>query len=430
MNMRRSWRRVFLYLLAFVICFLGFSSKPAPLSAQTPATLQSRAREAQSYGILSLEATQNVQVAPQPQKPVTAGDAYMNIQVLAGIPSDELLPAMRYITSALGVSCDFCHDPKSFESDDKAEKATARKMMVMMFTINKDNFNGHREVTCYTCHRGAFHPVGTPLALAVALANEPAGAMPPANAGPGNPPTASASAPGTPGAANSATSSPLPTLDAVLSKYTDALGGSNAIQKMTSVSEKGTMEIPAHGMHGTLVEEYRKAPNQAVAIVHTSDGDLSQGYNGTGGWQNEPHHGAEDFSGDELVRAREWAAFIPALDLKQNFIRAQVVAIDKIGDRDAYRIVASRSGGGQVRFYFDKDSGLLLRISVRIESPLGALPEETSFSDYKDVNGVKIPFTVLVAHADGPTIYRWDQIQANISVDDSRFNKPASKPAQ
>ena len=107
-----------------------------------------------------------------------------------------------------------------------------------------------------------------------------------------------------------------------------------------------------------------------------------------------------------------------------------MAGVDKIGDRDAYRVIASRAGGGQVRFYFDKESGLLLRVSERIESFLGALPQETNYSDYRDVSGVKMPFSVIVAHADGPTIYKWEQIQANVPVDDARFDKPAEKAAQ
>jgi hypothetical protein len=81
-------------------------------------------------------------------------------------------------------------------------------------------------------------------------------------------------------------------------------------------------------------------------------------------------------------------------------------------------------------FYFDAQSGLLLRVSERIESPLGSLPQDTDYTDYRDVSGVKLPFTVTVVHVQGSTIYKWDQIQPNVSADDSRFEKPAQKTAQ
>lgn len=346
----------------------------------------------------------------------------MNVQVLTDIPSDQLIPAMRYITAALGVECNFCHDTKDFSSDDKPQKTTARNMMKMMFAIDKDNFNGRREVTCYTCHHGVSKAANMPVALAVAPPNEPGGAMPSAEHGPaGAPPSAAPNAAPAPGA--------MPAVDEILAKYATALGGDAAIQKITSLSAKGTMELPSRGMKAE-VEMLRAAPDKAVSTVRLPMGEMGQGYDGSTAWQSRPGRGAETLEGDELVRAKRWASFIPGLDIKKDFSRAQVLGIEKIGDRDAYRVVAFRSGGGSVRFYFDKDSGLLLRVSERIESPLGALPQDTDYSDYRDVDGVKVPFAITVAHADGPTIYKWDTIQANVPVDDSRFAKPAGKPAK
>src|SRR5580693_8096734 len=100
--------------------------------------------------------------------PKKAEEQYKNIQVLKGIPADQLIPAMQFIATSLGVGCEFCHVEGAFEKDDKEQKKTARKMMAMMFAINKDNFEGHREVTCYSCHRGSAIPVGTPLVMAEA----------------------------------------------------------------------------------------------------------------------------------------------------------------------------------------------------------------------------------------------------------------------
>ena len=69
---------------------------------------------------------------------------------------------MRFITSSLGVQCSFCHVEGHFDDDAKQEKKTARSMMQMMFAINQNHFEGAREVTCYSCHRGTPHPVDVP----------------------------------------------------------------------------------------------------------------------------------------------------------------------------------------------------------------------------------------------------------------------------
>src|ERR1700693_860709 len=89
-------------------------------------------------------------------------EQFKNIQVLKGIPADQLIPAMQFITASLGVDCDYCHDHQAMDSDDKKPKKIARQMMTMMFDIDKNNFDGRLEVTCYTCHRGAAMPVSIP----------------------------------------------------------------------------------------------------------------------------------------------------------------------------------------------------------------------------------------------------------------------------
>src|SRR5580700_248368 len=97
--------------------------------------------------------------------PKKAEEQFKNIQALKGIPADQVFPAMQFITASLGVECQFCHVEGAFEKDDKKTKQTARKMMEMMFAINKDNFEGHREVTCYSCHRGNAAPQAIPAVM-------------------------------------------------------------------------------------------------------------------------------------------------------------------------------------------------------------------------------------------------------------------------
>ncbi len=103
--------------------------------------------------------------APGPKK---AEEQFKNIQVLKGLPADQLFPTMQFITASLGVECEFCHVQGAFDKDDKKNKQTARKMMEMMFAINKDNFEGHRAVTCNSCHRGSADPQAIPAVMSEA----------------------------------------------------------------------------------------------------------------------------------------------------------------------------------------------------------------------------------------------------------------------
>src|SRR5271170_1128867 len=105
-----------------------------------------------------------------PAGPKMAEEQFKNIKVLKGVPADQVFPAMQFITISLGVECEFCHVQGAggrleFDKDDKKPKQTARKMMEMMFAINKDNFDGHREVTCNSCHHGSEHPAAIPAVM-------------------------------------------------------------------------------------------------------------------------------------------------------------------------------------------------------------------------------------------------------------------------
>jgi photosynthetic reaction center cytochrome c subunit len=353
----------------------------------------------------------------------TAAEAFKNIQVLKDIPADELMPTMRYVAAALGVGCDYCHEADHFDSDEKPTKQRARNMMKMIFAINQDNFNGKREVTCYTCHRGAAKAANIASLSAAATGVAAPASESGSNAKTAHPP---GSDPGQTLAFSNAPSTSLPSVNEILAKYLEAVGGSAAIQKNHSRLEQGSMEGP-RGVRATI-ETYRTAPDKAFAIVHRPNGDVTEGVNGEIGWGRRGNGEVTGESGDELARSKQWAEFYPGERFDKDYERLQVRGTESVNGHDAYVVMAWWKGDGSDRIYFDAQNGLLLRISHRIESPLGALPLQTDYEDYRDVNGLKIPFTVLVTRVDGTTTYMWKKMDANVAIEPSRYEKPVEKP--
>ncbi len=92
----------------------------------------------------------------------TAAVHYKNVKILTDMPASQFIDTMRYFTFAMGVKCEHCHVEHNFESDDKKEKLTARRMITMTTNVDQDTFKGRPEVRCYTCHRGAEKPVTVP----------------------------------------------------------------------------------------------------------------------------------------------------------------------------------------------------------------------------------------------------------------------------
>jgi hypothetical protein len=418
MNTEHRPRKVSGNAISFVLAMAALIWIPVRLVANTGSTQQNSDASQQTGS------KQQSPSLPQAAAPgaKTADKAYMNVEVLSAIPADQLLPAMRYMTFALGVRCDYCHVQDNFESDEKAPKKRAREMMKMMFAIDNGSFGGHRAVTCYTCHRGAAKAANMPtLSDVTSVASAPAASVAVAPAG-------DATKPASPPATTSATASSLPSAQEIIEKYIQALGGDASIQKMETRVDTGSLEVTSHNMH-SKIETYRKAPQEFLTVVHGPRGDTSQGYNGTIGWQQRGGE-VEELSGDDLIRLKDSAAFVPGMNLKKNYAHLEVKDIAKIDGQDTYRIIASRASGTADQYYFDAQSGLLLRVSTEIDSPLGAIPQDAYYEDYRDVSGVKVPFLIRIVRADGATIYKWEQIQANIPVDSSRFEKPAGKPKE
>src|ERR1039458_6023415 len=172
----------------------------------------------------------------------TAEQVYKNIIALKGTPADQLGTSMQFIAASLGVDCEFCHVQGKPEADDKGAKKTAREMITMTLGINKDSFRGQLRVTCFSCHRGSASPVSMPPV-------QESDTMPARPAAPTAPP------------AGAATVTP----DQIADKYLTAVGGADAVKKITSRVMKGS--ILAGGTESPI-ELYTKAPNKRVSVSH------------------------------------------------------------------------------------------------------------------------------------------------------------------
>ena len=288
--------------------------------------------------------------------PKKTEEQFKNIQILKGIPADQLIPAMQFITASLGAECEFCHVEGAFEKDDKKPKQTARKMMEMMFAINKDNFEGHREVTCYSCHRGRTHPVGMPpvmaedLKAAMGAADETAEGKEPSG----------------------------PPSDQLFDKYLQAVGGAAATEKITSRVMKGTITF---GDRNVPIDIFSKDPYKRISLTHTPDGDSVTAFDGHEGWLSFPGRPVREMHGPDIDAAAMDADLHFAAHLKGMFSEAQVRGSEKIGDHEAYLIIGQREGKTPIRLYFDQQSGLLLRLVRYGETPLGPLPTQVDYAD-------------------------------------------------
>lgn len=337
--------------------------------------------------------------APPTQAGKTAEQFFKNIQVMKGVPAESVLPAMQFISASLGVECEFCHVRDANEKDDKKAKVTARKMIEMQMAINRDSFKGQTEVTCYSCHRGAHDPVGVPV-----IAEEEPKRPEPEKA--------------------QATPPALPTADQVLDKYVQAVGGADAVQKISSRVVSGTIGF---GGQQFPVEVLAKAPNKRISTVHTPNGDSITAFDGSAGWLGNPGgRPPRDMNAQEVEAVSFDATFHLPTELKKMFTQFRVRPAEKIGGHEVVQVIGLREGKPPLRLFFDKDSGLLLRTVRYSETPLGRNPTQVDYTDYRSEGGVKIPFQWTVARPSGRFTIQVSEAKQNVAIDDAKFAKPAA----
>jgi photosynthetic reaction center cytochrome c subunit len=377
--------------------------------------LRSAVATALSVGSIGTPLAHGQSASNQPAAgaPKTTEQVFKNIKVLKGVPADQLIPAMQFTAASLGVECDFCHVQGHFDQDDKKPKETARKMMTMMFAINKDNFEGEREVTCFSCHRGAVKPVGTPI-----VAEE--GSMP------------AMPRPQEPKADGSKEKeeekpdlSKLPAPGELIEKYVQALGGEAAIKKISSRAGKGAMT----GFGGKFpVEVFAKAPDASLTMVHLPNGDSVSVYNGHEGWLVFPGRPGRPMEGAELEAARMDSDLHSSIDLQGTFTEFKKAQEEKVQGQQAYQVLAIKKGQPPVELYFDEHTGLLVRLVRYADSPLGRYPTQIDYADYREQDGVKVPFRWTTARPGGSSVTQLDEVKQNVPIDDAKFAKPAAAP--
>lgn len=354
------------------------------------------------------------------QKPLMAEDVFKNVQLLKGISVKEFMDTMGFFSAATSLNCIDCHSAQ--ESNESLEgyaadtplKQTARKMILLVNMINQTTFGGQRKVTCYTCHRATDRPKTIPSLLEQygTPEDDP------------NEVEIASNALGQPANQISA--------DQILDKYMQAIGGAPQLAKLTSFVAKGTYEGYETASEKVPLEIFAKAANQLTTVVHTQHGDSVSTYDGSHGWVAAADKLMQTLplSGGDLEGAKIDAyLFFPA-GIKQDFKWRTGFPSVSVNDRPVQVIQEVSGGETGAKLYFDKDSGFLVRQVRYTDTPVGVIPTQIDYSDYREVTGVKMPFRWVVTWTDGRSTIEISELQPNVRIDAAKFATPAPPKAR
>ena len=216
----------------------------------------------------------------------------------------------------------------------------------------------------------------------------------------------------------------LPTVDQIIDKYVQAIGGKAAIEKQTSRVSKGTFEIPAVGAGGTA-EIFEKAPNKSAAVINIEGfGMVLEGFDGKIAWAQDPQSGLREKAGAELGAAKIDAEFHKWSKIKQLYPKIVVKGKDKVADRDVYVVEATPAESSAETWYFDAQNGLLVRQDSEREGPQGKQSVQIFLEDYKEFDGVKLPMTIRQVTSAFTLTIKISDVKHNVPIDDAKFVKP------
>ena len=347
-----------------------------------------------------------VQTSPQEK---TVEQARPNIQVLKGLPESQLYPIMWFIRASLGVPCDYCHVKQGperdkgwlWDRDDKPQKARAREMMRMVMDINKNSFGGNQVVTCYSCHRGTTRP-------------EQMVPLPPLFESPNT--------------ARNAEAKPAATVTAeqILNTYIKAIGGQDAAAKLKTIIYTGSIQR-SEG-RTDAVEITMKGTDKFLVKLKTAQGTFVQGIDGAAGWVKD-NNGSRQLASADVEQVKQRAVVYSAFKVAEPPAQMKVLGLEKLGDRETYVLAVTTGPKTTRKYLFDAQTGLLLRMVTTKQTMLVPLPEQMDFEDYRDLGGVKLPFTIRTSDVDvfSPATRKFTDIKLNVAVDDSVFKMPANQ---
>ncbi len=214
------------------------------------------------------------------------------------------------------------------------------------------------------------------------------------------------------------------TVEQILDKSVEAMGGRAAMEKITSTVVKANIDVTFAGVTATDVM-YMKAPDKRASVVTVEGyGEIKDGYDGTTAWNDTPEGGLQDFTGERLEQAKRQAIFQPELKWREIYPNAEVKGKEAVDGRDAWVLTLVPKSGKPVTQYIDAETFLPIKTVTSVIGDQGEYEATSVMSDYRETDGVKFPHKIQQSTPMGDIIVNVTEVKHNVPIEDTVFAKP------
>ncbi len=219
----------------------------------------------------------------------------------------------------------------------------------------------------------------------------------------------------------------LPPGETIIQKAVQAAGGADAMKRLENRWMKGSMEIPAMGLKATMTSWSARPASTFTMMESEALGPMQSGGDGTWYWESNAMSGSKLKDGEELTLARREADFEGLSNWRAWFKTAETAGVDTIDGRPAWKVTMTPNQGAPETWWFDRESGMQVKAAMKITTDQGTFPVDVFFSDYREVDGLQIPFRMKQSVMNGMQVMEFvtDSVAHNVSIPDGRFDPPA-----
>lgn len=217
----------------------------------------------------------------------------------------------------------------------------------------------------------------------------------------------------------------LPTAEKILDGFIDATGGLDAYQKIQNRVTKANMEIGAAGITLSMTS-YEARPNKSYMLIESEAvGRIESGTDGNVVWENSAMTGPQVKEGKERAAMLRLSTFDRMIYWRNEFKKIECTGVEDIEGTPCYKVVGISDDGDEEVFFYGKETNLLVKAVMTIESAMGTIKMDLYPGNMEKVDGILVPKEIKYVGMGMERFVRVTSIEHNVELPKDRFALPA-----